>query len=145
MELTDHFTLDELTRSQTATRRGIPNHPNVAQINALKALCENVLEPLRAHFGASVMISSGFRAAAVNKAIGGAAGSQHTKGEAADFTIAGQTVETVFQFIRQSDLPFDQVIQEGTWIHVSHKAKGPNRREALRATFRQGKASYTKV
>lgn len=143
MKLTEHFTLAEMTISQEAARRGLANDPNADQITALRALCQNVLEPVRTHFGAPLSVSSGFRAPRINKAVGGSATSQHPKGEAADFIVFGQSVDAVFDYLRRSDLPFDQVIHEfGQWVHVSHRRNGPNRREALYATYEKGKKIY---
>jgi zinc D-Ala-D-Ala carboxypeptidase len=87
-KLSPHFTLDELTRSQTAVRNNIDNTPQDIDIERLQALCENALEPIRVHFNKSVIISSGFRAPELNTAIGGSTTSQHCIGEAADFIVA---------------------------------------------------------
>ena len=142
MNLSEHFSLDEMIRSQTATRLGIDNSPPDAAVVALRALCEAVLEPLRAHFG-PIQISSGYRSPALNRRIGGVATSQHCRGEAADFIVPSESLQVVFEHIRASGLSFDQVIIEGgAWIHVSHRANGPNRRQALVATFRNGRAIY---
>lgn len=120
MNLTQHFTLAELVRSQTAQRRGIDNTPSSAVIAALTSLCVNVLEPVRARFGL-VAVTSGYRGALLNRAIGGARGSQHELGEAADFTVPGISNLTVCQWI-QRNVGFDQLIyefgEEG-WVHAS--------------------------
>lgn len=143
MNLSTNFTLEEMTQSQTATRQGIPNQPGSAQTAALRALCETILEPIRAHFNAPVRVSSGYRSPKLNQTIGGSATSQHCKGEAADFTVVGHSVDEVFEFIKASDLPFDQVIHEfGAWVHVSHTRSRINRRQALRAVRRRGRAEY---
>lgn len=130
MNLTPHFTLKEMTVSQTAVRMGIDNTPNDRQITNLARLCENILEPLRTTVGKPINISSGFRNPTVNSLVGGSSSSQHMKGEAADFTIEGFTVQELFDLIRISTLPYDQLIQEfDAWVHVSF---GPrNRRQAL--------------
>lgn len=125
--LSPHFTLAEFTYSDTAKRRGILNQPNNAQIAAAEALCVNVLEPLRAHFKRPVKILSGFRNPALNKAVGGAASSQHLKGEAADITLPGISNADVWKYI-VANLPYDQVIAEkllradpaAGWVHVSY-------------------------
>jgi zinc D-Ala-D-Ala carboxypeptidase len=88
-KLSDHFSLDELTRSQTAVRKNIDNTPTDIDIELLQELCKNALEPVRVHFSKSVNISSGFRIAELNTSIGGSSTSQHCKGEAADFTVSG--------------------------------------------------------
>ena len=79
-----HFSIRELSRSETASRKGINNTPNSAIVSALTALIDNVLDPLREKWGAPIIVTSGYRCPALNRAIGGASGSQHTKGEAAD-------------------------------------------------------------
>lgn len=123
MNLSPHFTLAELVRSQTAQRKGIANTPGSAVIAALTALCVNLLEPVRVRFG-PVAVSSGYRGPALNRAIGGARGSQHELGEAADFTVPGVSNLTVCQWI-QRELGFDQLIyefgEEG-WVHASWRA-----------------------
>ena len=82
MKLSANFTLEELTKSQTASRKGIPNNPNASQIDNLKSLCTNVLQPIRSHFGQPVTISSGFRSGELCIAIGSKITSQHTQGQA---------------------------------------------------------------
>lgn len=128
MQLSPHFTLDEFTRSATAQRLGIANQPNRAQIAAMVALCENVLEPVRSHFGKPVRITSGFRSPALSKAVGSTSKSQHGRGEAADFEIAGVSNYEVARWIRDH-LTFDQLILENYvrgvpnsgWVHVSYR------------------------
>lgn len=145
MKLGKYFTLEEMTRSQTAARRGLPNQPTAKQLESLKALVRNVLDPLREALGRPVNISSGFRSEAVNKAVGGSSSSQHRYGEAADIVVPGLTVEQVVARIRSLNLPFDQLIDEfGSWVHVSH---GPrHRREVLRARRDfNGRTIYTKI
>ncbi len=130
MNLTPHFTLKEMTISQTAIRMGIDNTPNARQITHLTRLCENILEPLRTIVGKPINVSSGFRNPTVNALVGGSSRSQHMKGEAADFTVEGFTVQHLFDLVRTSGLPYDQLILEfDAWVHVSF---GPrNRRQAL--------------
>ena len=141
MKLTEHFTLEQMIFSQTAVRKGIDNTPTAEQITNLQNLCTNILEPLQASLGV-IVLSSGFRCVTLNKAIGGASNSQHCQGMAADINIKGLNVEQVFQFIKHSTLPFDQVIQEfGSWVHVSFSPR--NRRECLRATTTNGKTVYS--
>lgn len=136
MRLSQHFHLDEMTISQTATRLKINNTPSERDIARLRDLCENVLEPVRSLFNKPVVISSGYRSLALNRAIGSKDSSQHTKGEAADFTIPGFTVTEVFDAIRASKIPFDQLIDEGgAWIHVSFTKRRKNRRMAFRIDF----------
>lgn len=120
--LSPNFTLAEMTRSQTAVRLQLNNDVlfDSPEYLALQALCENILEPIRAHFGA-IHIDSGYRSPAVNKAVGGASTSQHCKGEAADILIPGIAVRDVSIWVRDSALPFDQLIWEfDAWTHVSY-------------------------
>lgn len=126
-----HFTLDELTHSQAAVRKGLSNSPDRDALANLEALVDNVLDPLREALGRAVVISSGYRSPAVNRAVGGASSSQHVLGQAADFLIPGMTPAQVVAFVRSLGLPFDQLIEEPTWTHVSF---GPrHRRQVLRA------------
>lgn len=145
MKLGKYFTLEEMTHSQAAARRGLPNQPTAKQLESMKALVRNVLDPLREALGRPVNINSGFRSDAVNKAVGGSSTSQHRYGEAADIVVPGLTVEQVIARIRSLNLPFDQLIEEfGSWVHVSH---GPrHRREVLRARRDfNGRTIYTKI
>lgn len=121
MNLSPHFTLHELTRTNT----GLYNGPTIDKIRALTVLCSSLLEPVRNRFG-PVSIHSGFRSEAVNAKIGGAKSSQHMRGEAADFHCPGATLEHVMKWIVvESGLAYGQVILEGhvagepTWIHLS--------------------------
>jgi len=145
MKLGKYFTLEEMTRSQAAARRGLDNSPNSNQLESMKALVRNILDPLREALGRPVNINSGFRSEAVNKAVGGAASSQHRFGEAADIVVPGMTVEQLVARIRALKLPFDQVIDEfGSWVHVSY---GPRqRRQVLRARrATNGQTTYTNI
>jgi len=119
MRLSEHFTLDEFTRSQTAARLGIPNEPTPEDINRMRALCETILEPLRERVGRPIMITSGYRSPKLNRAIGGSPRSQHCRGEAADIVIPGMSPLDVCHAL--VGLPFDQAIHEfGRWCHVSY-------------------------
>lgn len=139
-KLSPNFTLMQMTRSETATKEGINNTPSATEIANLKALCENVLEKVKDHFQASVVISSGFRNAKVNAAVGGSKTSQHMTGQAADFTVTGKTLEEVFNWIAfESNLEFDQVLYEfGRWIHVSYTT-GKNRKDRRQFYKEDGK------
>ncbi|SLK09621.1 D-Ala-D-Ala carboxypeptidase family metallohydrolase [Novosphingobium mathurense] len=137
MQLSPNFSLDEFIASATAERERIANSPNAVQIAAMKLLCTKVLEPLRAHFGQPVRITSGFRAPKLCLAVGSTTGSQHAKGEAADLEITGVDNLTVATFIRDR-LPFDQLILENYtrgnpnsgWVHVSYR-DGRLRKDSL--------------
>ena len=137
MKLTPHFSLSELTKSQTALRMGLDNNPNEEQMESLLALCENVLEPVRVHWDKPVVVNSGFRALPVNRAIGSKDTSQHAKGEAADIEIPGVDNQDLYRWIAQA-LEFDQLILEfytgepaSGWVHVSYVGDD-NRNETLR-------------
>lgn len=148
MKLTQNFSLSELTRSQTATRRGIENQPNDEQLANLVALCECVLQPIRDHFGKSVRISSGLRVPELNAAIGGSTTSDHTRGMAADIEVPPVDNLELARWIEGSGLAFRQLILEyydGTpdsgWIHVSYDP-ADNKRQVLTATKQGGKTVY---
>ena len=144
MNLSEHFTLDEMTVSQEAVRSGLRNKPDAAQIEALRALCVHVLEPLRARVKRPIIVTSGYRSKSLNTRIGGSATSQHCKGEAADIIVPGMEVADVVGLIRAMRLPFDQVIDEfGRWVHISHTSG--NRAEVLAATRRAGQTHYRRV
>ncbi len=141
MRLSPHFTLAELTKSQTAIRRGIRNVPNAGQVNNLKRLAKGILEPLREHFGRPFSPSSGFRSQALNVAIGSKSTSRHTYGEAVDFELPGIPNRDVAEWIRDN-LDFDQLILEfhdpddpmSGWVHVSLKEKN-NRHQVLTINY----------
>lgn len=129
-----YFTIRELTASATAARKGIDNTPdNVARAN-LTSLVANILDPLREAYGKPIIVTSGYRCPKLNKAVGGAAKSQHMKGQAADIRTVSDTVEDnreLFNLIIKLRLPFDQLIDEYgyNWIHVSYAPA--NRRQVL--------------
>jgi hypothetical protein len=143
MQLTEHFSLDELCFSSTAVRLGINNTPDPATVQNLGRLAAG-LEKVRALLGSQpIHIDSGFRSAALNRAVGGVTHSAHMDGFAADIVCQGfGSPLKIAEAIASSSLDFDQVIQEGTWCHVSFDPKG--RREVLTATFGQGGATYRK-
>lgn len=146
MNLSEHFTLEELTVSQEAARRGLRNEPNAVQVDALRALCEQVLEPLRARVKRPIVVSSGFRSKTVNACIGGSATSQHCRGEAADIMVPGMDTADVVDLIRAMRLPVDQVIDEfARWVHVSYSVAGGNRGEVLMAWRAGGKTEYRRI
>ena len=141
MNLTTNFTLAELTASQVAARTGINNNPTAGQIENLKRLCESILQPIRNHYDAPVIVSSGFRSAELCIAIGSTIHSQHAKGEAADIQVMGVDNKSLAKYIKEN-LDYDQLIlefykeEEGPhsgWVHVSYVGKG-NRKESLTAT-----------
>ena len=124
--LTKHFTLEEFSFSSTAKSRGINNTVPLQFIPSLRNLCEKVLEPLRERVKEPVIISSGYRCPALNKAVGGTNTSQHMKGEACDIYMEDKTkLRKWFAILLDGD--FDQLIFERNrrtdrcWIHVSCK------------------------
>ena len=135
MNLSKNFSLEEMCRSNTARVKGLPNVPNAEQVKNLQQLCKNVLQPLRDHLGKPVVINSGFRSQAVNMAVGGTNNSQHMKGEAADIKCKDYPyAKKIYAWI-MDNLKFDQVILErkgnAVWVHVSYRANGKNRQQAL--------------
>jgi zinc D-Ala-D-Ala carboxypeptidase len=141
MNLSPHFTLDELTVSQTAVRRGIDNKPTIQIVRNLTRLAET-LELVRALVGRPLTVSSGYRCPDLNKWVGGAPNSAHTLGLAADITCSGLTPQDLARRIRDSGIEFDQLIYEGTWVHIGLSATPP-RRQVLTAHFDGGRATYT--
>jgi hypothetical protein len=158
MQLSKNLALAEVTRSETAKRKGISNMPTPEHIENFKLLAENVFQPIRDHFGVPIRISSGYRSAALNKAIGGAGktvngvyipASQHCTGEAIDIDMDGTSItnKQVFDYIK-ANLNFDQLIWEfGTdanpdWVHVSYESTGKQRKQVLKAVKQGSKTSY---
>ena len=129
-----HFTIAELCRSTTADRLGINNRCNQEHVVNLTALVNNLLDPLRDWYGKPLTVSSGYRCAALNKAIKGASNSQHMSGQAADIDTGDrQQNKLLFDYI-QKNLPFDQLIDESnfSWVHVGYRADGKNRNQVLK-------------
>jgi len=137
MKLSRYFTRAEFEKSQTATRNGINNTMTPEALQNAIDLCENILDPIRKHFGKPLIISSGYRSAKLNRIIGGSKNSQHSKGEAADIEVRGVSNWDVLRFITLN-LDYDQLICEYMvkgnpdkgWIHVSYR-KGGGRHMAL--------------
>lgn len=145
MQLTTHFTLEELLASQSAVRCGYDEQfaPPESIKENLKELCEKLLEPIRTRLNTSIHISSGYRCERVNSAIGGANTSQHCKGMAVDITAKGLTVEELYQAIKFSGIVYDQLIHEfDHWIHVSYTGVAANRMQCLRAIKVDGATKY---
>ena len=149
MQLSKHFNLKEFTKSETAIRKRIDNTPNLEHTNNLKLVCENLLEPVREHFGKPVRINSGYRGPALNTAVGGSAKSQHCNGEAVDFEIDGLANPELAKWVAEN-CDFDQIILEfydpkegpnSGWVHASY-SKGKNRKQKLTAVTVSGKTVY---
>ena len=146
MQLSAHFTLAELTRTDT----GLDNTCPKILLPKLELLCVRILEPVREHFGKPVRVNSGWRAPKVNAAAGSKPSSQHAKAEAVDFEVPGVRNLVVAQFVRD-ELDFDQLIGEAFrandpaagWVHASYKASG-NRRSVLTMTLGSHGPVYTK-
>jgi uncharacterized protein YcbK (DUF882 family) len=141
MRLSPHFTLEELTRSQTAVRKGIDNTPSDTEIENLTVLCIDFLEVIRKELGQPIIISSGFRCKELNTAIGGSETSSHIFGEAVDFRVIGYKPISTCKIIASMGLKYDQLIHEfGRWIHLGI---GPRRRiQNLTAYKEDGKTKY---
>jgi hypothetical protein len=152
MKLSNYVSLAEVTKSDTAKRKGISNEPTPEHLENLKTICNEVFDKIREHFGVPIYISSGYRSEALNKAIGGSKTSDHNLGRALDLDQDGRgngvTNMEVFEFIKDN-LEFDQVIGEFQradgnfdWVHVGYR-KGANRKQILVA-YRDaaGKTKY---
>jgi zinc D-Ala-D-Ala carboxypeptidase len=149
MNLTKNFTLHEMTKSETALRKGLDNTPGETEIANLKLLCEKVLQPVRDHFGKGVKVNSGYRSPEVNSSVGGSRTSDHCQGQASDIEIPGVANPELAEWIRDN-LEYRQLILEfytpggppdGGWVHVSYD---PNdlKKQDLTATRRNGKTVY---
>jgi hypothetical protein len=151
MKISEHLDLSEVTRSETAKRKGVSNEPTPEHLENFKKLAENVFEPIRNHFGVPIHISSGYRSKALNAAIGGSATSQHCKGEAIDIDMDGSskgvTNKMVFDYIK-ANIKFDQMIWEfgndtnPDWVHVSYDSDGKQRGQILKAIKSNGATKY---
>lgn len=117
-----YFTMDELTRSETARRMRIANVPNTTQVSNLKELVRNVLDPLRERFGGKIYVTSGFRSEVLNAAVGGSSKSQHLEGKAADITAGSREGNRQLYEILTEALFFDQLIvyNDYEFLHVSY-------------------------
>lgn len=141
-KLSEHFTFWELTNTSHTDRLEWNRQEAVQFQNALRDLATNLLEPIRAHFNAPVLVSSAFRGPTLNKVVGGASTSQHMVGQAADFHVHNVPDSKVFEWVwKQSGLKFGQLILEnvgGTqWVHISTGTK----REVLSYT----NGNYTRL
>jgi hypothetical protein len=149
MQLSKNLALSEVTRSETAKRKGISNMPTPEHIENFKKLAENVFQPIRDHFGVPIRISSGYRSKELNTAIGGSLSSQHCSGEAIDIDMDGTTITNaeIFHFIKDN-LEFDQLIAEfpvnsnPAWVHVSYESSGKQRKQILVAKKVGGATKY---
>ena len=151
MNLTENFSLNELTKSQTAERKGIDNTPSTEHQENLKRLCETILQRIRDHFGQVVSVSSGYRSPELCTAIGSKTTSQHAKGQAADFEIYGLSNQELANYIKEN-LDYDQLILEywkkedpnSGWVHCSYNIN-VNRKQYLKAYKENGSTKYEPV
>lgn len=141
-KLSPNFTLEELIHSETAVRRGIKNEVNPVIQNNLTIVAAN-MESVRELLDCNpIIISSGYRNMEVNRIIGGSTKSAHMLGWAVDFICPRfGTPKQIVAKLKDSNIKFDQVIEEGTWVHISFAPE--RRRQILKATFKNGKATYT--
>lgn len=132
-KLSENFTVEELTHSDTAERLGIDNTPDLDSLENLQFLVDNVLQPLRDMYGRPIVVNSGYRSPKLNKAVGGSKTSQHMTGQAADITAGSKTEnKELFNLVLDNDLIFDQLIDEKnySWIHISYN-QDRNRQQIL--------------
>ena len=153
MKLSNNLSLSEVIKSNTAIKHGIDNNPTEEHLENLKAIAQDVFQPVREHFGKPIYVSSGYRSKALNKRIGGSSISQHSKGQALDLdahVFGGLTNAELFAYIAEW-IVFDQLIWEfgdGTepdWVHVSYKKEGKNRGQKLAAYRKKGKTYYKEL
>lgn len=145
--LSEHFTLEELTFSQSALRLGIDNTPPLAAMQELPRLCSMLLEPARLILGVPLHVDSGYRSPELNARIGGASASAHMDGRAADIIPIGMPLQDAFDKLRSDALPLDQIILEcAAWIHLAIAPDGTEpRRQALTASGSPGNWRYSLV
>jgi uncharacterized protein YcbK (DUF882 family) len=133
MQLSEHFTLEELTRSEVAERKGLDNTPNASEVANLVRLA-GLLEEVRALLNKPILLNSGFRSKAVNDSVGSRDSSQHRIGCAADIRVPGMTPKQVVEACIEANIGYDQIIEEfGSWTHISvpNTASTAPRRQAL--------------
>lgn len=144
IQLSAHFWLNEFTDSFTAERLGIDNHPDpLAQANLFKVA--ELMEQVRKLLGGKpIIINSGYRGEALNRAVGGSRVSDHLRGEACDFVCPGfGTPLQICALIAKSGIKFGQLIWEGSWVHISLPNRGRDNGQVLTARFQGGKAIYS--
>lgn len=142
--LTQSFSLDEFLASQTATRKGISNTPDAGSLNTIRTVLAPGLQRVRDLLGVPMFITSGYRSPTLNRSVGGSRTSQHVTGNAADFYAPGfGSPLEICRFLNQhrAQIGFDQLIEEGTWVHISFVAGAP-RGQVLTAYFEGGGVRY---
>lgn len=127
-----YFTLQELTKSNTAIAKKLDNTPDEQAIKNLNTLVDNVLDPLRKLYGKPIIVTSGYRSPEVNRSVNGATSSQHALGEAVDISIGSKEENKKLFSLIKDNLPFDQLINEHdySWVHVSYR-EGRLRKQIL--------------
>ena len=150
MKISKHITYAEAIHSNTAKRKGIDNTPNPTQVENMKLIAQQIFEPLREYVGGPIKITSMYRSASLNEALGGSSStSQHLKGQAMDLddVYGNKSNAEMYHWIKEN-LSFDNLIWEfGTdmnpnWIHVSYVSKEDNRNKSLKAYKEKGKTKY---
>ena len=151
MQITEHFSLKELTRSETARRLGLQNVPSAAEMANIQYTAER-LEKIRAYVGRGIVVTSCFRSERVNKAVGGSPNSAHRFGLAADCDAIGLTslafAKEIIKMRDEGKITFDQLILEfpergdGAWVHVGFRRNSPMRNQIMTATKKGGKTVY---
>ena len=147
-QLTANFSLHEMCKSETALRMGFDNTPGETETENLRALCENVLQKVRDHYGKGVKVNSAYRSPESNAAVGGSKTSDHCRGMAADIEIPGVANADLAQWI-MDNLEYTQLILEfytpgipdSGWVHVSYDPNNLKKQE-LTATKVAGKTQY---
>mgnify|MGYP003624946987 CR=1 FL=1 len=152
IKISDHITYAEAIHSNTAKRRGIDNTPNEKQIESMKLISEKIFEPLRSWCGGPIKVNSFFRSVSLNEELGGAASSQHCKGQAMDIDdVYGRKSNAEMYHYIKDNLKYDQIIWEfGTdtqpnWIHISYVSEEENRNRCLKAYKENGKTKYKTI
>lgn len=151
MQITEHFSFKELTRSETARRLGLQNVPSAAEMANIQYTAEQ-LEKIRAYVGRGIVVTSCFRSERVNKAVGGSPTSAHRFGLAADCDAIGLTslafAKEIIKMRDEGKITFDQLILEfpergdGAWVHVGFRRNSPIRNQIMTATKKNGKTVY---
>ena len=127
-----NFKISELIQSDTAIKYNINNMPDINSLDNMLELIVYCLQPIRDKIKKPMIITSGYRNSQVNKLVGGVSNSQHANGQAVDFKISGMTPAQVVDFIKKTDIEFDQLINEyDKWVHISFN-KGKNRKQILK-------------
>lgn len=133
MKISENFELKEFTESSIAKLKGIENNPGVQEVRSVENLVTKLLQPLRELYNKPMRINSGYRCPELNVAVGGVSTSQHVKGEAAD--VACEHPKELVECLKRSGLDFDQCIQYSSFVHLSLKLSGQNRKQYLRGKY----------